>query len=187
MTDFSRLCFTGIVCALFAAISAQIDHSDSWPENELWFVGFFAAVVSLWKENFNFIHILVFIFILIRFCCCPWCLTWPCTTLAQSSPSTPSSPLTVIIVTVQKPIWGLGFRSRSRYGVVVVWFPMCGIPKPATFPPDTCPVTWYLSPAAWSYPVLCMLRDLLWSFAVPSEPPDPLPLLPPSFPVTCLW
>lgn len=47
VTDFSRLCFTGMVCALFAAVEAQRDHSDSCPEKRLWFVGFSAAVVSL--------------------------------------------------------------------------------------------------------------------------------------------
>lgn len=167
--------------ALFAAIEAQRDHSDSCPEKRLWFVGFSVAAVSLWNANINLMlqysHSIHFYFnmLLLLFLVPSLPLYHFGSELSLHNIQSPhcyysGSPWLHLgpWVQLQEQVWS---------DVALLRFPMCEVPKPATFPPDTCTVMWYLSPAALSFPLLCVLRDLLWSFAVPSGPPESL-LLP---------
>lgn len=120
MIDFSRLCFTGIV-VLCLQQSRHRETTLTLAQKRgcgLWDFLYQLLVCEMQTStSCSNIHIL-FISILICFCCCSWCLPCPCTTLAQSSPSTTSSPLTVITVAVHDSIWGLGSSSRNRYGVM---------------------------------------------------------------------
>lgn len=194
MTDLSSLCFTDLLHALLVTIGVLSTERPHWllARKEVYrsFLQQFLVSEKQTLTSCHSIHVLVLISILIYFCCCSWHLICPCITLTWSSPSAASSSLAVTIITVQEPVWDLGSSSREQVRVDI-WqycdFKCVRYQKCQNFCLSILHCNVMSVTAVLPYPVLCMLWDLIWSFAVPSHPPEPLPLL---FswipPVTCL-